>query len=260
MKTHLEELKSIDLSKVHNDDLKEQVKKSITHTEGKDSVHETQIKNNEKVIELVKKAFPAAIYGETPKSPAAKKKIEKVMHEFKTGKLKSSSGEIVTDHHQAMAIALSEARKIGEGSGHSKTKSSKKKDAPAKKKKEKHVYKIAGKDISTLSCEELYAAVRESHKKRTATGKKSKPVIEKVALGVHHAVKAAVKNISTKDLENHPTETINKIEKLKKSASEFLNDFKGLLGADYDKSEVKQEVEALEQLIEKLKEKYITKK
>lgn len=39
----------------------------------------------------------------------AQKKIALVMREFKAGKLKSSSGEAVTDPKQAMAIALSEA-------------------------------------------------------------------------------------------------------------------------------------------------------
>lgn len=38
-----------------------------------------------------------------------KKKVEKVMHEFKEGELKSSSGQKVTDHEQAIAIAMSEA-------------------------------------------------------------------------------------------------------------------------------------------------------
>jgi hypothetical protein len=37
------------------------------------------------------------------------KKIAKVMGEFKSGKLKSSSGQSVTDRKQAIAIALSEA-------------------------------------------------------------------------------------------------------------------------------------------------------
>ena len=40
--------------------------------------------------------------------------VEKVMHEFKAGTLKSSSGRKVTSHDQAMAIALSEARAAGE--------------------------------------------------------------------------------------------------------------------------------------------------
>jgi hypothetical protein len=44
------------------------------------------------------------------------KKIEKVMHEFKEGDLKSGKGGKggkVTDKKQAIAIALSEARKAG---------------------------------------------------------------------------------------------------------------------------------------------------
>jgi hypothetical protein len=40
-------------------------------------------------------------------------KVEKVMHEFKEGELKSGSGKKVTDRDQAVAIALSEAREAG---------------------------------------------------------------------------------------------------------------------------------------------------
>lgn len=39
-------------------------------------------------------------------------KVGKVMHEFGLGKLKSSSGKKVTNPKQAIAISLSEARKI----------------------------------------------------------------------------------------------------------------------------------------------------
>lgn len=38
-------------------------------------------------------------------------KVKKVMHEFKAGSLKSSSGQPVTKKAQAVAIALSEARR-----------------------------------------------------------------------------------------------------------------------------------------------------
>ena len=41
------------------------------------------------------------------------KKVEKVMHEFKKGDLKSGSGKKVTKRKQAIAIGLSEARKEG---------------------------------------------------------------------------------------------------------------------------------------------------
>lgn len=48
-------------------------------------------------------------------SPKAQKKIHKVMHEFKEGKLHSGSkkGPEVENPKQAIAIALSEARKKG---------------------------------------------------------------------------------------------------------------------------------------------------
>jgi hypothetical protein len=47
-------------------------------------------------------------------SPKAQKKIEKVMHEYKEGDLKSGkSKKKVKNRKQAIAIAISEARKSG---------------------------------------------------------------------------------------------------------------------------------------------------
>jgi hypothetical protein len=40
-------------------------------------------------------------------------KVEKVMHEYKEGTLKSGSGQKVTNRKQAVAVALSEARHAG---------------------------------------------------------------------------------------------------------------------------------------------------
>jgi Family of unknown function (DUF6496) len=46
----------------------------------------------------------------TKKKAAAHKKVEKVMHEFKEGELKSGgSGKKVTNPRQAIAIAMSES-------------------------------------------------------------------------------------------------------------------------------------------------------
>lgn len=45
---------------------------------------------------------------------ASQKKVKKVMHEYKKGKLKSGrSGKTVKSRKQAIAIGLSEARKRG---------------------------------------------------------------------------------------------------------------------------------------------------
>jgi len=51
----------------------------------------------------------------TKKAPASKgkKKIHKVMKEYKEGTLKSGSGKKVRSRKQAVAVALSEARKAG---------------------------------------------------------------------------------------------------------------------------------------------------
>ena len=46
-------------------------------------------------------------------SKKAQDKIGEVMGEFKKGKLKSSSGEKVTDRDQAVAIGISEAKDAG---------------------------------------------------------------------------------------------------------------------------------------------------
>jgi hypothetical protein len=53
------------------------------------------------------------IMSKTKYSEKAQDKIGKVMHEFKEGKLKSSSGQKVKDRKQAIAIGISEAREAG---------------------------------------------------------------------------------------------------------------------------------------------------
>jgi Family of unknown function (DUF6496) len=47
-------------------------------------------------------------------SKGAQKKVEKAMHERKEGTLRSGSGKKVKSRKQAIAIALSEARKEGQ--------------------------------------------------------------------------------------------------------------------------------------------------
>lgn len=69
--------------------------------------------------------------------PKAKKKIEEVMHEFGKGKLKSGGdGKVVTDHDQAVAIAISEAREPG-GKVPTRNKAGKESKTSAKKAKPK---------------------------------------------------------------------------------------------------------------------------
>jgi hypothetical protein len=62
-----------------------------------------------------KKVSKVKAHPKKKKLSVGKKKIEKVMHEYKEGKLHSGSknGPEVTNPKQAVAIALSEARKKG---------------------------------------------------------------------------------------------------------------------------------------------------
>jgi hypothetical protein len=70
-------------------------------------------------------------------SKSAGKDVEREMHKFKRGKLKSGSGRKVKSRKQAIAIGLSEARKEGKKvpkkKGGSKRKSSRKKSSRKKR-------------------------------------------------------------------------------------------------------------------------------
>ena len=62
-------------------------------------------------------------------SKKANEKVGEVMDEFKKGKLKSSSGDKVTNRKQAIAIGLSEAREKGFKAPAKKTAAKKKSSA-----------------------------------------------------------------------------------------------------------------------------------
>ena len=66
----------------------------------------------------------------------ASKKVKRVMHEKKHGKLRSGSGKKVKSRKQAIAIALSEARRSG-AKVPKKGSKSKKKSSKSKKKRSK---------------------------------------------------------------------------------------------------------------------------
>src|SRR5579884_4145204 len=65
-------------------------------------------------------------------SPGARKKVGKVMHEYKHGQLKSGGRRKVKNPKQAIAIALSEARQSGEKVPPPKKKSAGKKSSGRK--------------------------------------------------------------------------------------------------------------------------------
>lgn len=77
-----------------------------------------------------KKAFSKS--SSRKQSPGARRKVGKVMHEFKHGELKSGGKRKVKNPKQAIAIALSEARQAGENVPPPEKKSTRKKSTAKK--------------------------------------------------------------------------------------------------------------------------------
>src|SRR4051794_26843897 len=67
----------------------------------------------EMTMAATKKAAKKATKKAAKKATKGKGKVEKVMHEYKEGSLKSGGKKKVTSRKQAVAIALSEAREAG---------------------------------------------------------------------------------------------------------------------------------------------------
>jgi hypothetical protein len=80
--------------------------------------------------------------------PKAQKSVEREMHAFKEGKLKSGSGRKVTNPRQAIAIGLSEARKEGDKVPPPPRKSARKKSAKKSSAKKSTSRKTSSKKSS----------------------------------------------------------------------------------------------------------------
>lgn len=104
-------------------------------------------------------------------SSGAGRKVEKVMHEYKQGKLKSSSGDKVTSRKQAIAIGLSEAREEGEKVPRKTSRQAGRKSAGTKSATKR---KTAGKKSATRKTATRKTAAKKSATKRTAS-KRSSP-------------------------------------------------------------------------------------
>lgn len=87
-------------------------KKVIKHLKADMKTFKHEAAEDKKLMKSIKDAHKAS-KKKSPKTKSAKRKIKKVMHEYKEGELHSGSkkGPEVTNPKQAIAIALSEARR-----------------------------------------------------------------------------------------------------------------------------------------------------
>ena len=118
---------------------------------------------------------------------------------------------------------------------------------------------VDGKEISKSDadyCEKLLDAWSARREKAKASAKKSKtkPVFERIAEKVETAVEQAIKNIPSKKIADDPKKYIGSFEKLETSMKEFLQDFRSVLGKDYDSQDVQDALKGISGLISKLKD------
>lgn len=132
------------------------------------------------------------------------KKMEKVMHEFKEGDLKTSHGRKVTDRDQAVAIGLSEARSEGDkvpkkkssskSSSHSKASSHKSSShkTTTKKRHQDTIIEKTEKMIKNAGAEVVDFAEDVVHDAGKAVKKAAKSV-KKTAVKAEKSIKKAMK-------------------------------------------------------------------
>jgi hypothetical protein len=125
-------------------------------------------------------------------------------------------------------------------------------------KKEKSTYKVDGKDLSEVPCDEL----RQKWEERKANAAKSekktktKPIFERVVANVATATKQAIENVSAEDIKSDPKKYFAKFDRAEKAGEEFIASLKDLFGEDYDKSEVAAGMKTVIDVIKEKKEKY----
>ncbi len=136
-----------------------------------------------------------------------------------------------------------------------------KKAAPVKKKvpvvkkpSVKKVFIVDGKEINENDvnfCEKVLSAWKKRRKlaKTAASTYRTKSVMRIITEKVADTIEKAVNNVSAEEIKKNPKAFLSKVDKLEKSAVEFLNNFKEVLGVDFDKSEIKKEFDEFEKMI-----------
>ena len=118
--------------------------------------------------------------GETP---AEKKKIKKVMDEFKNGTLKTSAGEKVTERSQAIAIAISESKNDVNKGAISGSTNDNKEELDEKREKLKKSFESLG--LNDLEESDLFKAEGSRGGRIIGHTKSGKPIYENASYKEH---------------------------------------------------------------------------
>ena len=107
-------------------------------------------------------------------------------------------------------------------------------------------------------CKKLLAAVNQQRSSRKKAAKKyrSEPVFKTMTSNVARTVVKAMKTVDAATLKKNPDKKIEQFKALKTSFAEFMRSFKTILGEDYDASDIKESMQAIDEHIKKVEEKF----
>ena len=188
--------------------------------------------------------------------------------ELETKIEKAKTNKMIPDNLRATLVAKYEKQLEGmkEKPAKEEKPAKAKKEKPAKKSKTKpknsqETGTFKGKKLTELDeaeCEELLAHIKERREsaKKSSHKSASKPVIEKIASHVAIAAKEAIENVPAADIKDDPKGEIKKMKAVAELARTFLTGLKSIMGSDYDKAAVDDEMKDLISVINKLAKKY----
>lgn len=118
------------------------------------------------------------------------------------------------------------------------------------------------KPQEVIDCEKIISDWKRSREsqKRSAAKTAQKSTFEKITDKVELAVEQAIKDIPAKEVKESPAKYLEKFERLKDAMAEFLMVFRTVLGGEYEGDETNQAIKAIEELIEKMRKRFIEKK
>ncbi len=128
-------------------------------------------------------------------------------------------------------------------------------------KTKKYTYKFKGKELPALDdkdCADLIKETKERRQKAAKSEKKSKsrPIIEKVVTPIVKSVKKAIENIPAADLKDDSGKELTRVDKAIAATKKYIMELKTILGEDFDKDTVDDEMKELHTLSKELHKKY----
>lgn len=243
----------------------------MTKQELKDKIATYERQLSGSLPESIKAKIPAKIeklkadLSELEKSEAKPEKKEEPVKKEKAPKKAKAEKKVRKKKVVKPVEPVKKERMVVKGKKELMPVAKKKDTPPAKAPKGKMTVKYGDKEYTEDDsdfCEVLIKSMKERKARMKKAAKKHKTVSisSKIGANVASAVEKAIESVNKNDIKDKPKVFIAKFERLEDSARKFLNDFKAILGSDYDSADIKADLENITKSVEKIKSNYNKKK